>query len=121
MSSRLASNAYAALAWVVAAIALLHMATTWRLHVATPFTRVWFFGAGIAMAQAAALNLLHRKYGRSAVGVRWITRAVNIVILAFATVAGAVTGATTVERIVMLGVLTSLLILSFTSVVHPNP
>jgi hypothetical protein len=106
--------AYAVLTWLLAALGVLHMASTWRLHSATPFTRVWFFGSGLAMAQAAALNLLNRRYGRSAPGLAWTTRAVNVVILAFAVVAGVVTGASTGELVVMLGVLAALLVLSWT-------
>lgn len=52
----LLSRAYAALAWLIAAIAVLHLATTWRLSAATPFTKGWFFVAGVAMAQTAALR-----------------------------------------------------------------
>ena len=84
---------YALLAWLEAGLGALHMATTFRLTKSTAFTKLWFFGAGIAMAQAAALNLLHRSYGSSAAGLRWTTRASNLMILAFATVAGLVTGA----------------------------
>jgi hypothetical protein len=91
------------------------MATTWRLTSATPFTKVWFFAAGVAMAQTAALNLLHRAHGRSVVSLAWVTRASNAVLLAVASVAGVVTGASVVELIVMLGALTGLLILSFSN------
>lgn len=121
MSSHFVCNVYAVLAWLLAAIGVLHMATTFGLHAATPFTRIWFFGTGIAMAQCAALNLLHRTYGRSALGIRWTTRGFNIVILAFATVAGAVTGASAVELVILLGVLAAVLLLSFMSVAYKIP
>lgn len=120
MSSRLTSTAYAVLAWLLAALGVLHMASTWRLHSATPYTQVWFFGSGLAMAQAAALNLLHRRYGRSAPGLVWTTRAFNVIMLVFAGVAGAVTGASTAELVVILGVLAVLLGLSWTPTAHRN-
>jgi hypothetical protein len=118
MSTRFASTVYAVLAWILAAVAILHMATTWRLNAATAFTRVWFFGSGLAMAQAAAFNLLHRSYGRTAAGLRWTTRACNLLLLGLAAVAGAVTHATLPERVFLLGDLAGLLLLSFTSAAH---
>lgn len=109
------TRVYAALAWLIAAIAVLHMATTWQLSSATAFTKVWFFGAGVAMAQTAALNLLHRLHGRSALSLAWVTRSSNALMLAVAAVAGVVTGASTAELVVMLGTLAGLLVLSFTN------
>lgn len=111
--NRLLTRSYAVLAWLVALLASLHMATTWRLTSASAFTRVWFFGAGIAMAQAAALNLLHRTYGRSAVSLAWVTRGFNAVMLVFATIAGLVTGASVGELVTMIAALGALLVLSF--------
>ena len=113
MSSPVASRIYAVAAWLLIAIGVLHMATTWRLSAASPFTRVWFFGAGIAMVQAGALNLLSRRYGRDAPGLAWVTRGGNLFLLAFAAVAGAVTNATAAELALILGVLATVLLLSF--------
>jgi ABC-type polysaccharide/polyol phosphate export permease len=70
------------------------------------------------MAQTAALNLLHRSYGRTAAGLRWATRASNLVLLALASVASVVTRATLPERIFLLGVLAGLFLLSFTATAH---
>ena len=110
---RVVSRAYAAFAWLIAGIAVLHMATTWRLTSASSFTKVWFFGAGVAMAQTAALNLLHRVHGRSVVSLAVVTRASNALMLALATVAGVVTGASIAQLVVMLGSIAALLVLSF--------
>jgi hypothetical protein len=118
MPARLASTTYAVLAWLLGALALLHMATTWRLQTATAATRVWFFGAGLAMAEVAALNLLNRRYGRTAVGLRWTTRAFNLVMLINAVVGGIVTGASAGEMVFVLGMLGALLVLSLTAVAH---
>lgn len=87
------------LAWMLAALAVLHMGTTFRLAAATAFTKVWFFGAGVAMAQTALLNLLHRAYGRTALA--WVTRASNAVMLGLAAVGGLVTGASAAELVVI--------------------
>jgi len=119
--SSILARLYAALAWLLAGVSALHMATTWRLTSASSFTRVWFFGAGLAMAQAAALNLLHRRYGRALPGLRWTTRAFNAVMLAFAAVAGIATGASIPELIVLLGLLAGVLLLSFSTAAHPSP
>ncbi len=113
MSSLVASRIYAVAAWLLMAIGVLHMATTWRLSAASPFTRVWFFGAGLAMVQAGALNLLNRRYGREALGLAWVTRGGNLFLFGFATVAGAVNNATVGEFALILGVLATLLLLSF--------
>jgi len=115
------TRVYAALAWLIAAIAVLHMATTWQLSSATAFTKVWFFAAGVAMAQTAALNLLHRVHGRSALSLAWVTRSSNALMLALAAIAGVVTEASVAELVVMLGTLGGLLVLSFTkSALRPD-
>lgn len=110
----LLTRVYAALAWLIAAIAVLHMATTWQLSSASAFTKVWFFGSGIAMAQTAALNLLHRTHDRTARSLAWVTRTSNALVLGFAAVAVSVTKASIAELVVILGTLAALLILSFT-------
>lgn len=51
---------YAFVGWAIVALGGLHMLTTIRLSASTPAFRVWFFGAGMAMALAGALNLLNR-------------------------------------------------------------
>lgn len=109
-----ASTAYAISASLLAILALLHMASAWRLQTATAATRVWFFGTGIAMAQGAALNFLHRRYGHGAPGLRWTTRAFNLLTLLFAAVAGVVTGVTAAELAFLLGLLGVLFLLSLT-------
>jgi hypothetical protein len=104
------SRAYAVLAWLLAALAVLHMVTTFRMASHSSFTRVWFFGSGVAMAQTAALNLLHRVDDRPELG--WVTRGSNIM-LGLAAVGGYVTGASAGEYVVILGALATLLLLSF--------
>lgn len=110
---RIVNRLYAFVGWALVALGGLHMLTTMRLSASTPAFRVWFFGAGIAMALAGALNLLHRAYGNFAAGLRFVCRAANVLLTLFAVVAGAVTGASTAAFIVIVGLTGGALILSF--------
>ena len=107
------SRLYALVGWGIVALGGLHMFTTFRLATTTPMGRVWFFGSGIAMSLAGALNLLHRRYGFGAPGLRTVCRVANIVLLVFAAVAGRVTHATLAEYLLIVGLLGGALILSF--------
>jgi len=107
------SRAYAVLACLLAALAVLHMATTFRLTAAGPAAKVWFFSAGLAMAQTAAFNLLHRQYGRSVPALGWVTRGSNALLLAISVAGGLATGASLVELIAVLGALAAILVFSF--------
>lgn len=95
----------------ILALGVLHMATTFRLSSSAVF-KVWFFGAGMAMALAGVINLLNRRYGLAAFGLRVVCIGTNVLMICLAGVAGRVTGASGAERILMLTVLTSALILS---------
>lgn len=110
---RIVNSLYAFVGWAIVALGGLHMLTTIQLTASTPAFRVWFFGAGIAMALAGALNLLHRAYGHSATGLRIVCRAANILLTLFAAVAGALTGAGVAEYVVIVSLVGSALILSF--------
>jgi putative Ca2+/H+ antiporter (TMEM165/GDT1 family) len=110
---RIVNRLYAFVGWAIVALGGLHMLTTIRLSASTPAFRVWFFGAGLAMALAGALNLLHRAYGSSAAGVRIVCWTANILLTLFAAVAGAVTGAGMAEYVLIVGLVGSALILSF--------
>jgi len=110
---------YGWLGWGIVALGGLHMLATLRLSTSTPAFRLWFFGSGMAMAFAGALNLLHRAYGHSAAGVRIVCRAANILLTLFAVTAGAFTGASTAEYIVIVTLVGGALILSFLRSVDP--
>ena len=110
---RILNRLYALVGWAVVALGGLHMLTTIRLSASTPAFRVWFFGAGLAMALAGALNLLHRAYGHSASGLRIVCRIANILLTLFAATAGALTGASTAAYVVIVGLTGGALILSF--------
>ena len=104
---------YAFLGWAIVELGGLQMLATLRLSESTPAFRVWFFGSGIAIALVGALNLLHREYGHSAAGVRIVCRAANTLLAVFAVAAGAFTGASTAEYIVILSMVGGVLLLSF--------
>ena len=110
---RLLNLLYAFIGWAIVALGTLHMLATLRLAASTPAFRVWFFGSGMAMALVGALNLLHRAYGRSAVGLRVVCWTANIFITLFAVVAGALTGASIAEYILVVGLTCGALVLSF--------
>ena len=111
---RIVNRLYALISWAIVALGGLHMLATIRLSASSPAFRVWFFGSGIAMALVGALNLLHRAYGHSAPGLRVVCRTANILLTVFAVAAGALTGASLVEYLVILGLLGGASILSFT-------
>jgi hypothetical protein len=95
----------------ILALAVLHMATTFRLSSSAVF-KVWFFGAGMAIALTGVLNLLNRRYGLAAFGLRVVCIVTNVLMICLAGAAGRVIGARAAEQVVMLTVLTSTLILS---------
>lgn len=102
---------YALLGIAILALGVLHMATTFRLS-SSPAAKVWFFYAGMAIVFHGVLNLLNRRYGLGAAGLRAACIGANILMVCFAVVAGRVTGASPAEQAVMLTVLASLLLLS---------
>ncbi len=102
---------YALFSAAILAIGVLHMATTFRLS-SSPAFKVWFFAAGIALALVGILNLLNRRYGLAAFGLRAVCIGANLLMVCFAAVAGTVTGASVAELVAMLTVLTSALVLS---------
>ena len=114
---------YALSAIATLALGVLHMATTFGLQ-STPSAKVWFFGAGMAIALGGVLNLLNRQYGQTAFGLRAACIGTNVLMVCFAAVAGRVTGADAAEQVVMLTLLGSALILSAlrsASVSHQAP
>lgn len=102
---------YAVLAAAIVALGVLHMATTFRLS-SSPAAKVWFFSAGMAIVFHGVLNLLNRRYGFGAHGLRVTCIGANVLMVCFAVVAGRLTGASAGEQIVMLTVQASVLVLS---------
>jgi hypothetical protein len=109
---RLINRLYAFFGWGIVALGALHMVATIRLSASTPAFRVWFFGSGLAIALGGALNLLNRAYGRSAPGLRIVCWIANIFLTLLGAVAGAVTGASVAEYILIMSLLVGASILS---------
>jgi hypothetical protein len=112
MKMRIANRLYAFVGWAIVALGGLHMLATIRLSASTPAFRVWFFGSGLAMALGGALNLLHRAYRRSAPGLRVVCWIANIFLTFLGAVAGALTGASVAEYILIMSLLGGAFILS---------
>lgn len=109
---RIMNRLYAFFGWAIVALGALHMLATIRLSASTPPFRVWFFGSGLAIALGGALNLLNRAYGRSAAGLRVVCWIANLFLTLLGAVAGALTGASVAEYIVILSLLGGAFILS---------
>jgi hypothetical protein len=109
---RVINRLYAVIGWAIVALGGLHMLATIRLSASTPVFRVWFFGSGLAMALGGALNLLHRAYGRSASGVRVVCWIANLFLTILGAVAGALTGASVTEYILIMSLFVGASILS---------
>ena len=110
---RLVTLLYGTLSWGIVVLGTVHMLTTAALTAGSAAGRVWFFGAGMAMVLTGALNLLNRAYGASAVGVRRVCVASNVLMTCFAVVAGVFTNAGLAQFIVVLGLVGGTTALSF--------
>jgi peptidoglycan/LPS O-acetylase OafA/YrhL len=102
---------YASVGTAVLALGVLHMATTFRLS-SSPTAKVWFFGAGMAIALGGVMNLLNRSYGLGAVGLRAACIGTNALMVCLVAVAGRVTGASPLQQATMLTLMTVALLLS---------
>lgn len=103
---------YIALSAAVLILGVVHMLFTLRLESTSPAGKIWFFGAGIAMAQTGLFNMLNARYGRDARGLYIVTVLTNFAMTAFAFIAGRLTGGTTAEVVVIVGVLAATTFLS---------
>jgi hypothetical protein len=112
LSVKILSFIYAVFAWLIVAIGTLHMLATFRLASGSALGRVWFFGSGMAIALVGALNLLHRTYGGSCLGVRIVCRSANVLLTSLAVVAGTVTGPSVTQCCVVWSLLGGALIIS---------
>ena len=69
--------------WLLFAVGVLHCSVTFIIAAAPTETAFWFFSGGLALIYCAALNLLRVRYAAVAPGVRRVTAAVNVSLLAF--------------------------------------
>ena len=73
-------------AGAIAGIGLLHIGVTPIAFSELNRPALWFASGGLAMLFGAALNLLRSVYGQTAPGLRWVSLAANLCMLAFAAV-----------------------------------
>jgi len=103
---------YLALSLGIVALGTVHIVATPRLFThLTPGT-VWFASGGLAIILTGALNLLRREYGHSAFGLRIVSVMANIVMAAFALLAGYVTRASIFQFALVIGLLGGALVFS---------
>ncbi|MFL6765091.1 MAG: hypothetical protein ACJ8FO_07850, partial [Sphingomicrobium sp.] len=79
---------YLVLAVLVILLGLLHAISTLSLFAGFSIRAIWFAGSGLLLILAGAINLLNREYGRDARGLRLTTVGTNVVVTAFAALAG---------------------------------
>jgi hypothetical protein len=120
LESKVVKILYSFVSAAILALGVVHMAATFRLSASAAF-KVWFFGAGMAIALTGALNLLNRRYGLDAFGLRVVCIGTNVLMIGLAGVAGRVTGASVAGQVVMLTVVTSALVLSTLRSASMNP
>ena len=113
---------YALVSSALATLGVVHMAATPRYYDHHAASEVlWFFGGGLLMALAAALNFLNRAYGHVAPGLRWVCVSANVAITGFAVASGVVGHAAAGQWTIVLGILVPLLVLSLSKRVLRAP
>jgi len=96
-------RAYAGFSWGMVLLGIVHMAATTRFFDSLTQSALWFASAGIAIVLAGALNLLNRRYGEAAPGLRRVCVGANLVMTAFGLAAGLVGRATAGELVIVVG------------------
>jgi hypothetical protein len=109
---------YGALSWAIIAFGLLHMSATWSRFDQLNSSALWFFSGGLPAVLVGGINLLNRAYGAIAPGLRWFCVAANVGLVGFSVVGGVVTHATASQMVIVVGLMATVAILSWT---HPRP
>jgi hypothetical protein len=103
-ASSFAQMTYAISAWVIMLLGALHTAATFRLFHSMTESAIWFASAGVLLMLIAMLNLLSRRYGRAAAGLRRTTIVANIAGTVLSALGGAAGPATPVQIAVVVGI-----------------
>ena len=93
-------------------LGVVHIAATPRAFPRLSSAAVWFASGGLAMMLTGALNLLRRVYGDFAPGLRRVCLAANVVMTAFAVLAGYAGHASVAEFVVVLSLVGGATVLS---------
>lgn len=112
---------YAILSWGIVALGVVHMLATLRIFHTLSSAALWFFSGGIALALTGTLNLLHRKYGHVATGLRRVCIGTNILMTIFGALSGYVTHASIAEFTLVLGLIGGATVLSLSRRVLVQP
>jgi hypothetical protein len=112
---------YAMTSWGIVVLGGVHMLATSRFH-ALSSGALWFFSGGITLVLTGTLNLLNRRYGQIAPGLRRVCTGTNIVMTIFSVLSGIVTGAGAIGFTLVLGLIGGATVLSLTrrSLVRPT-
>jgi hypothetical protein len=98
-------RAYLIVSVGIIALGLVHIAATPRFFPALTSTAVWFASGGLAIILTGALNLLRRRYGEIAPGLRVVCVVSNVVMTTFALIAGYAGRASVLEFVLVLGLM----------------
>jgi hypothetical protein len=96
-------RSYLVLSVGIIALGLVHIAATPRAFATLTSASVWFASGGLAMMLTGALNLLRHTYGEVAPGLRRVCIAANVLMTAFALLAGYAGRASAAQFALVLG------------------
>jgi len=103
---------YLVLSFGIVVLGLIHIAATPRYFAHLTVAAVWFASGGLAIILTGVLNILRRRYGEIASGLRLVCVIANIVMTSFALLAGYASKATIVQYLFVLGLLGGATVLS---------
>jgi len=108
---------YRLVACAVLALGAVQVASTPGFFHGLTISALYFASNGFALVLTGALNLLNATYGREAKGLRWVSRAANVVMTVFVALQGVVDHANAVALVLVVGLLTATTSLSLSRVV----
>lgn len=103
---------YLVLALLVCLLGLFHTVSTARFFDEFSSRAVWFASGGLLLILAGTLNLLNRAYGAAAPGLRWAAICTNVVMTAFAALAGTAGAASGAQLAAIVGLMAATTLVS---------
>ena len=108
---------YRVVAWAILALGAVQVASTPGFFHGLTISALYFASNGFALVLTGALNLLNATYGREAKGLRWVSRAANVVMTGLVALQGVVDHADAIALVLVVGLLTAATALSLSLVV----
>ena len=108
---------YRLVAWAILALGAVQVASTPKFFHGLTTSALYFASNGIALVLTGALNLLNGTYGWEAKGLRWASRAANVVMTGLIALEGVVDHADAIALVLVVGLLTGATALSLTPAV----